>query len=55
MSTELYGSGTAPYYLNHLENDYLADQNIINGNHLNLFPEQALEIYNRCFNYLATC
>ena len=55
MSTELYGSGTAPYYLNHLENDYLADQNIINGNHLNLFPEQALEIYKRCFNYLATC
>ena len=55
MSTELYGSGTTPCYLNHLENDYLADQNIINGNHLNLFPEQALEIYNRCFNYLATC
>jgi phage replication O-like protein O len=41
--------------VNHLDNGYLAEQNIFEGNRLNLFPEQTLEIYDRCINYLATC
>ena len=55
MSAAFYKNDHTPLCVNHLDNGYLAEQNIFNGNFLNLFPEQSNEIYRRCFNYLATC
>ena len=55
MSVPFYTTEHVPLCVNHLDNGYLAEQNIFEGNRLNLFPEQILEIYDRCINYLASC
>ena len=55
MSAAFYKNDHTPLCVNHLDTGYLAEQNIFNGNYLNIFPEQSNEIYRRCFNYLATC
>ena len=55
MSTAFYKNDHTPLCVNHLDTSYLAEQNIFNGNFLNIFPEQSNEIYRKCFNYLATC
>ncbi len=55
MSVAFYKNDHTPLCVNHLDTGYLAEQNIFNGNYLNIFPEQSNEIYRRCFNYLATC
>ncbi len=55
MSVHSIQNNAAPCCVNHLNNGYLADQNIFDGNTLNLFPEQSNEIYRKCLSFLATC
>ena len=55
MSAHSIENSSAPYCVNHLDNGYLAEQNIFDGNTLHLFPEQSHEIYRKCLNFLATC
>ena len=55
MSTHSIKNSSTPYCVNHLDNGYLAEQNIFEGNTLNLFPEQSHEVYRKCLSFLATC
>ena len=55
MSMHSIKNNAAPCCVNHLDNGYLADQNIFDGNTLNLLPEQSHEIYRKCLSFLATC
>ncbi len=55
MSAHSIKNGSTPCCINHLDNGYLAEQNIFEGNTLNLFPEQSNEIYRKCLSFLATC